>query len=458
MLVLMPAWVLTACSRPAPPPEVSGELRVGTRNSSASYYIDQNDEPAGFEHDLIEAFSQKQNWSLDWTQEDSPEALFDLLDSHRINMAAAALPLAVVKDRHLIVSPVLFETPVHVVYRIDDRKPRSIANLAGKKVALIKGSGHTPMLARLKRKHPKLTWTALEDVWPEELLVQLQAGQFDAVVINGMDFDSMRSLYPELAVAFDLPDTQKIVWALPKRSSQALRNTLARFVEQARKDGTIKRVYERYFGHVKKLDNSDVAGILQRRPQRLANLRQHFQEAQTLTGIDWRLLAAIGYQESQWDPYATSPTGVRGLMMLTGDTADRMGVTDRLDARQSILGGARYLVLMKDTLPDRIPEPDRTWLALAAYNQGQGHMEDARRIAQARGGSPDSWADVKQALPYLSRGTYAKAMKYGYARGGEALHFAENIRNYYDILLRLEPEYKPLFNLGKRASNQAEPG
>lgn len=458
MSAVMLSLVLAACSRPAPPPEVSGELRVGTRNSPASYYIDQNDEPAGFEHDLIEAFSQKQNWSLDWTQEDSPEALFDLLDTHRINMAAAALPQAVVRDRHLIASPVLFETPVHVVYRIDDRKPRSIANLAGKRLALIKGSGHTPMLARLKRKHPGFTWTALEDVWPEELLVQLQAGQFDAVVINGMDFDSMRSLYPELAVAFDLPDTQKIVWALPKRSSQTLRNELARFVEQARKDGTIKRVYERYFGHVKRLDNSDVAGILQRRPQRLASLRQHFQEAQTLTGIDWRLLAAIGYQESQWDPYATSPTGVRGLMMLTGETADRMGVTDRLDARQSILGGARYLVLMKDALPDRIPEPDRTWLALAAYNQGQGHMEDARRIAQARGGSPDSWADVKQALPYLSRGTYARAMKYGYARGGEALHFAENIRNYYDILLRLEPEHKPLFNLSKRESNQAAPG
>jgi membrane-bound lytic murein transglycosylase F len=85
-------------------------------------------------------------------------------------------------------------------------------------------------------------------------------------------------------------------------------------------------------------------------------------------------------------------------------------------------------------------------------------MEDARRIAQARKGNPDSWADVKEALPYLSRGTYAAAMKYGYARGGEALHFAENIRSYYDILLRLEPEYKPLFNLGRRAETDSPPG
>jgi membrane-bound lytic murein transglycosylase F len=344
------------------------------------------------------------------------------------------------------------------VYRTRDKAPRGTAGLSGKKLALIIGSGHTPMLMRLKRKYPKLTWAALDNVWPEELLAQLRAGKYDAVVINGMDFGPMRNVYPELAVAFDLPDTQKIVWALPKRSSQVLRNALARFVEQAHKDGTIKRIHERYFGHFKRLGSSDVLGILQRRPQRLPKLRRHFHEAQTLTGIDWRLLAAIGYQESQWNPFATSPTGVRGLMMLTGETADRMGITNRLDARQSILGGARYLAMLKDALPDRILEPDRTWLALAAYNQGQGHLEDARRIAQARGGNPDSWADVKEALPYLSRGSYAKAMKYGYARGAEALQFAENIRNYYDILLRLEPEYDPLINLGNNEEGLPVPG
>jgi membrane-bound lytic murein transglycosylase F len=455
---LVLSLALAACSQPVPPPEISGELRVGTRNNPTTYYLAHNGEPAGFEHDLILAFSKSQNWSLDWTEKSRPEALFELLDSHQIHLAAAALPRAVVKDRHLIAGPVLFETPVHIVYRTSDKAPRSMANLSGKRLALIIGSGHTPILMRQKRKHPELSWAALENVWPEELLAQLQAGTYDAVVLNGMDFDTMRNRYPDLAVAFDIGDTQKIVWALPTRSSQALRNALARFFEQARKDGTLKRIYERYFGHVRKLDSSDVLGILQRRPQRLPELRQHFHEAQTLTGIDWRLLAAIGYQESQWNAFATSPTGVRGLMMLTGQTADRMGVANRLDARQSILGGARYLALVKDSLPARIAEPDRTWLALAAYNQGQGHMEDARRIAQARGGSPDSWADVKEALPYLSRGTYAKAMKYGYARGGEALHFAENIRNYYDILLRLEPAYNPLINLGRSEEDLAAPG
>jgi membrane-bound lytic murein transglycosylase F len=449
---------LGACSRPAPPPETTGELWVGTRNSPATYYLGHNGETAGFEHDLVVAFSRSQNWTLNWTEKSRPQALFDMLDRREIHLAAAALPQAVVKDRHLISGPVLFETPVHVVYRRADRAPRGIAGLAKKKLALIIGSGHSPMLMRLKRKHPDLSWAAVENVWPEELLAQLQAGKYDAVVINGMDFDAMRNFYPDLAVAFDLPYKQKIVWALSRNSGPALRNALARFVERARADGTIKRALERYFGHVKRLGSSDILGILQRRPQRLPDLREHFHEAQTLTGIDWRLLAAIGYQESQWNRFATSPTGVRGLMMLTGETADRMGVSDRLDARESILGGARYLALLKDALPARISEPDRTWLALAAYNQGQGHLEDARRIAQARGGSPDSWADVKEALPHLSRGSYAKVMKYGYARGGEALRFAENIRNYYDILLRLEPEYDPLINLGRGEEGLPPPG
>jgi membrane-bound lytic murein transglycosylase F len=134
-----------------------------------------------------------------------------------------------------------------------------------------------------------------------------------------------------------------------------------------------------------------------------------------------------------------------------------MGISDRLDARQSILGGAKYLILLKDTLPDRIAEPDRTWLALAAYNQGIGHLEDARRIAHAKGMNPDSWADVKQTLPLLARGGFEKFTKYGYARGGEAVIFVESIRSYYDILLRLEKEHRPLLmgqgSRGKLALN-----
>ncbi|HEX2979039.1 MAG TPA: transporter substrate-binding domain-containing protein, partial [Anaerolineaceae bacterium] len=173
--MLAQTLVLAACSQPVPPPEISGELRVGTRNSPATYYVAHNGDPAGFEHDLIQAFSQSQNWSLSWVEQPHLKTLFEMLDSNQIDLVAATLPRAVVQDRHLIAGPVLFETPVHIVYRRGGKAPRSMADLRGKRLALITGSGHTAILMHQKRKHPDLAWEALENVWPEELLAQLQA-------------------------------------------------------------------------------------------------------------------------------------------------------------------------------------------------------------------------------------------------------------------------------------------
>ena len=164
-----------------------------------------------------------------------------------------------------------------------------------------------------------------------------------------------------------------------------------------------------------------------------------------LTGIEWQLLAAMAYRESHWNPLATSYTKVRGMMMLTEDTADRMNVTNRLDARESIMAGARYLQLLKEQLPVRIVEPERTWLALAAYNQGMGHLEDARILSQRYGLSPDTWVDVQKAMVKLRNPAIAKTLKHGYARGGEAVIFVETVRLYYDMLKRISrKDYKQL--------------
>ncbi|MCE2989828.1 MAG: transglycosylase SLT domain-containing protein, partial [Nitrosomonadaceae bacterium] len=193
--------------------------------------------------------------------------------------------------------------------------------------------------------------------------------------------------------------------------------------------------------HINRIQPIDSEALFQKLDSELPKLRPYFHEAQIITGIDWRILAAVGYQESHWDPLATSPTGVRGLMMLTEDTADRVKVSNRLDARQSIHGGAKYIALLRDTVPQRIPEPDRTWLALAAYNQGYGHLEDARILTARLGLNPDSWLDVRKAYPKLREPEFYETVKYGFCRGDEAVQFVENIRNYTDILMRLE---KPL--------------
>jgi len=172
--------------------------------------------------------------------------------------------------------------------------------------------------------------------------------------------------------------------------------------------------------------------------------RKHFHDAQDLTGIDWRLIAALGFQESHWNPDAVSPTGVRGLMMMQDDTAAKMGVKNLLDPRENISGGARYFHSLREVLV-RAPEPDRTWIALAAYNIGFGHLEDARAIARAQKLDPNVWVSMKQVLPLLMRPEYSQQAKFGYARGGEAVILTENVRQYYDILLRVEAPHRPQF-------------
>ena len=167
---------------------------------------------------------------------------------------------------------------------------------------------------------------------------------------------------------------------------------------------------------------------------RLPQYRHWFREAAAEIGVDWRLLAAVGYQESHWDPAATSPTGVRGLMMLTEETARSLNVADRLDPRASIFGGARYFVWIRNQIPARILEPDRTWFTLAAYNVGMGHLEDARILTQMHGKNPDSWNDVREHLPLLTQAKWYSRVKRGYARGWEPVRYVENIRGYMDIL------------------------
>ena len=173
---------------------------------------------------------------------------------------------------------------------------------------------------------------------------------------------------------------------------------------------------------------------MKRVSSRLPDYQEMFQEVAQKYGLEWQLLAAIAYQESHWDHKATSPTGVRGLMMLTLPTAKEMGVKNRLDPRQSLDGGTRYFLQTKSRIPDDISEPDRTWFAMAGYNIGLGHLEDARVLTERAGRNPHLWNDVKEFLPLLQQKKYYSTVKYGYARGYEPVSYVRNVRHFRTIL------------------------
>jgi membrane-bound lytic murein transglycosylase F len=273
-------------------------------------------------------------------------------------------------------------------------------------------------------------------------LDEVGEGSLDCVAANELQFADARNYHSNLVDEIDIVQPSDLAWAFPGNVDSELMKQAQIFFTTIQQDGTLHRLLDRYYGHNSRLDKMDAAAFVTRINTVLPRYRRIFNEAATLTGIDWRLLAALSYQESQWDPLATSYTNVRGMMMLTGDTADRMKVRNRLDARESILAGSKYLQLLKDQLPSRIAEPDRTWLALAAYNQGFSHLNDARILTKRAKLNPDSWSDVKRWMPLLNRPKYYMTLNHGYARGGEAVILVESIRSYYDMLKRLEPEEK----------------
>jgi membrane-bound lytic murein transglycosylase F len=190
----------------------------------------------------------------------------------------------------------------------------------------------------------------------------------------------------------------------------------------------------RYYDRAEDPELANAGGFMHHLQSRLPLYQKWFEEAAEQSSQDWRLLAAIGYQESKWNPGAYSTAGAKGLMQLTEKSATLAKVANPSDARQSIFGGARYFQYVYSRVPARIPEPDRTWFALAAYNIGYGHLEDARVLAQKAHRDPDSWDDVREFLPLLEQEYWYTQTENGYARGWEPVRYVDNVRDYRDML------------------------
>jgi membrane-bound lytic murein transglycosylase F len=400
----------------------------------------KEDSQTGFEHDLATLFANELGAKPKFVVMSGHTALVQALKQNRGHIAAAGIAPTPELRQEIAFGSSYKTVQYQFIYRSKDGRPRSLKDAAGKRVLVIADTPAHDIMRELTGDFPSVGIEALPHAThPDDLLARLERGEADYAIVDAYAFQVTRRLHPDLASAFNIGRERRVAWAFSTVADFDLQQSAVAFFEKIRINGTLNRLIDRYYGHVNRINPLDAEAILDKVQTTLPKLRAFFQEAQQLTGIDWRIIAAVGYQESHWDPLATSPTGVRGLMMLTDDTADRMGVKNRLDARESILGGAKYLLLLRDTIPDRIQEPDRTWLALAAYNQGYGHLEDARVLTAKLKMNADSWLDVRKNYPKLKEPNFYESLKHGYARGDEAVQFVENIRNYSDILTRIEP-------------------
>ena len=433
-IVLVCFLGLSACSKPSTYEKIQKHktLHVITRNAPAVYFEGRHG-PMGFEYELAKLFAEDLGVDLDLKVASTRSQILSALDNDYTHIAAAFMVSSETRGQLYQYSKPYMETTPLVVYRYGSKRPKSVADILGSRIGVVSDSYHRDELDQLKQQYPELDWQLL-DVESIDLMKMVQDKELDYAVVTSVELDIQQAYYPRVKKAFAIGETQAIGWYFPKSTDQTLVAKANAFFSRIESDGTLMHLKERYFGHLEQLNYVGARTFIRHANTRLTRYEDTFKKAAKKHDLDWRLMAAVGYQESHWRPRAMSPTGVRGLMMLTLPTAREMGIKNRLDPESSIRGGTGYFAKIKKRIPERISEPDRTWLALAAYNVGFGHLEDARILTEKGGKDPDKWVDVKEFLPLLQKKKYYKQTRYGYARGNEPVIYVQNIRRYYDVL------------------------
>jgi membrane-bound lytic murein transglycosylase F len=437
IFLLMP--LLFSCNEPKKPASFTriierGYVSVGTLFGPNSYYA-QTDGYAGFEYELAKKYAEYLNVDLKIVPSYSLDELFIKLNTGEVDVLAAGLSVTDKRLSRFRFAPSYEQVSQKLVFKQGKVRPRELSDLTGK-LMVTTSSSHVENLEILKKKNNELNWLETSEFDSEELLLKILDEEIDYTIIDSNALAVNRRYYPEISIGFTIKKADPLAWMVDKNGDDAILASLIEFFGQVHHNGTLLALNDKYYGHIEEFNYVEtrtfIRAVSTKLPKYQALFKKYAQE------IDWRLLAAISYQESHWRPHARSHTGVRGMMMLTLTTAKQMGIKSRLDAEQSIRGGSKYFKRMINKMPDRIPSPDRIWFALASYNVGFGHLNDARIITQQQGGDPDRWVEVKTRLPLLQQKKYYKNTKYGYARGKEPVHYVENIRRYYDTLTWLD--------------------
>ena len=414
--------------------KAQGVLKIVTRNGPTTYYINRG-QPTGFEYTLTKAFADYLGVDLKVISVNRLDDVYEMLDRRRAHMVAAGLRISPERESIMHFGPQYMTVKNFLIYRRGKAKAREISDLYGKKIKVLADSSQAQALKSIKPDHPKLEWSEVKEQNLVQLLDELNRGVIDFTIVDSNQFIAKRGFYPQLRVGFAVGEPGKLAWGVSQNDySHNLVDEMHGFFELVRKDGRLASWIERHYGHNEGITQIHSQTFLEAVNNRLPKYRNMIEEVAREYGIDWRLLAAVAYQESYWNPKARSPTGVRGMMMLTMNTAAEMGIENRMDARQSLEGGAKYLQYMRRRIPKQIREPDRSWFALASYNVGFGHLRDARILVARAGGNPDRWNDVKDYLPLLRKPEYFRTVNHGFARGDEPVRYVQNIRHYYSLL------------------------
>jgi|TARA_B100000614_G_scaffold255298_2_gene272068 membrane-bound lytic murein transglycosylase F len=409
----------------------SGKLVVLVREAPTVYY-EGVEGLTGFEYEMMKRLAKSLGVEPEFRIYETEQGLMEALADRKGHVAAAGLAVTQAREEAFAIGAEYEDVTQQLACRRGQPLPKKPKDLKGLSVAASRGTPAAEALAASVEGVEEVA-LHLEDQPAEELLALVAEGRYDCAAADSLVLKVVNPYHPDLAQAFDLSGEMPLAWFLAP-GSEDLKDRVRTWFAGTKKSGALAALERRFFGFLPLFDYVDIRAFKRAIDERLPDYEKIIRRAARENGLPWQLLAAVAYQESHWDPEAKSPTGVRGFMMLTEQTARELGVEDRLDAQESIDAAARYLVDLKRRLPASIEEPDLTWFALAAYNMGLGHVYDARALATRLGRNRDSWADLRRVLPLLNNAAYAETLKHGRARGGQAVHFVQQVRTYMHIL------------------------
>jgi len=402
-----------------------------TQNNPITYYI-YRDEPVGFEYELAKGFAGFLGVELEvitpgWNQ------MIDDLQNGKGDFIAASMTITPFRQERVSFSEPYMTVRQNAVTRSGKKGLNSVEDLSGKIVYVREGTSYQERLLELQNEGIDLYLEPMPDVPTEEFIRQVMDEEILVTIADSNIALLNRRYFPDMRIAFPIAEEQSLGWAV-REGDQELLVKINAFFTTIRENGFYQRIYDKYYNNIEIFEYVDVKKFHERLNTRLPKYKPIIEREADKNGFDWRLLAAIIYQESHFNPRARSYTGVRGLMQVTQQTAKEMGISNRMDPEQSVYAGAKYLSRMYERFDEMEDGLDRKLFALASYNVGYGHVRDAQKIAQQEGLDPEKWSSLKETLPLLRYRKYYEKTRYGYARGTEPVRYVDRVMLYYDIL------------------------
>ncbi|HEX6592465.1 MAG TPA: membrane-bound lytic murein transglycosylase MltF [Moraxellaceae bacterium] len=385
----------------------------------------------GLQYELARLFAEDLGVKLVLEDAGSTNAVLNGIRRNQTDIAITGLASDDPRLARLRTAAPYMAVSEQLIQRLDRPLPQNFDAIGSARIGVLASSSEAQRLKTLARWRPDIAIIEFDGLDPLALMERVDNGELDYVALNSNEFDARRALYPNIGVALNLQDNSELAWAFLKTRDQSLFRAAQAFLARKQADGTLGRLVA-FYSQGETFDPYSVRSFQRDIAQRLPRYQELFEKNAEKHHMDWRLLAAIAYQESRWQPMAVSPTGVQGMMMLTANTAQHMGVEDRTNVPQSIRGGAAYYQMILNSLPPSVQEPDRTWMALAAYNMGPAHIDRARAAAQKAGDDADKWMVVSRHLRDMAQQARRNGRNIPV---GQALIYVQQVRRYYDALL-----------------------